>query len=441
MSIRVSKGLLRATLLLALSFALAMPASAIPAFARKYGLRCTSCHESWPVLNDYGRNFRDNGYQLRLGKDDVVTASPGYWPVAVHVTPHYEYVSATNQPTDQGSKTISTGGIADSAIDLLMAGTLTKNISFLVVPSGFASDGTAKLESYWAYFSRVIGNSDWLNIRVGKHEVDLPASPHRGISLTSSYLVYGFHPGPAENAGAQFDLGENQRGVEFTGHDKASQLRYSLSVFSGHDANGSRHALSAPSFYGHLQKYIPFQSGLISQAEIGVWGAYAHYPTSFFTAGGTPIPGSGGDLRATTRYGLEAQLWLNQLVAPLHLNLVYARGTDNKELFAGGVADRDGTWNGGFLEAIWVPATDLLHWGIFGRYDLIRNQQQPVAGTPKSLNDQDQIAAGVRYTIAYSNRDEVGFHVEYASNRAKGVGADGTDMRTNTLFLGVDFLY
>ena len=80
--------LLRFSLLLALCLGLAMPASAIPAFARKYGLRCTSCHESWPVLNDFGRAFRDNGYQLRPGNDDVVTANPGYWPSAVHITPH-----------------------------------------------------------------------------------------------------------------------------------------------------------------------------------------------------------------------------------------------------------------------------------------------------------------------------------------------------------------
>jgi hypothetical protein len=68
-------------------FVFVSPASAIPAFARKYSLRCTACHESWPVLNDFGRNFRDNGYQLRLGKDDTVTADPGYWPVSVHITP------------------------------------------------------------------------------------------------------------------------------------------------------------------------------------------------------------------------------------------------------------------------------------------------------------------------------------------------------------------
>src|ERR1700736_1984899 len=167
MSKRLLCLVLRIGLCAGLSVALAAPASAIPAFARKYGLRCTACHESWPVLNDFGRNFRDNGYQLRLGKDDTVTAEPGYWPVAVHVLPAYQYTKVTNQPTDQGVKSLGSGGVTDARIDLLMAGVLTPNISFLVVPTGFASNGNVHLESYWAYFSRLIKDSDWFNVRIG----------------------------------------------------------------------------------------------------------------------------------------------------------------------------------------------------------------------------------------------------------------------------------
>src|ERR1700692_1717650 len=94
-------------------------AQGIPAFARKYGLRCTACHEAWPVLNDFGRAFRDNGYQILLGKDDAVTTNPGYTPISIRLTPHYEFDELTNQPTDQGTKKLRTGGIADIGMDLL----------------------------------------------------------------------------------------------------------------------------------------------------------------------------------------------------------------------------------------------------------------------------------------------------------------------------------
>jgi hypothetical protein len=462
MSKRLLSLLLRIGLCAGLSLALAAPSSAIPAFARKYGLRCTTCHESWPVLNDFGRNFRDNGYQLRLGKDDVVTAEPAYWPVSVHITPSYEYTRVTNQQTDQGNKTLSSGGVTDAAIDLLMAGVLTKNISFLVVPTGFASDGNVHLESYWADFSRLIANSDWFNVRVGKHEVDLPASPHRPISFAFGYLVYGYHPGPdLPNAGGAFDLGSNQLGFEISGHDQTSMTRYNVSIFSANNdsdsSTSSGHGLSSPSFYGHLEKYIRPPSGFVSQYAFGLWGAYANYPTTTYTLGCTPqyslatcsqivgpgsdtqIPGTGGNLQSTSRYGAEAQVWFGQLVAPLHLNFVYARGSDSKGLYLG--ADRAGTWQGGFLEAIWVPSVELLHWSVFGRYDFIRNRQQPLVSSPSDLGNQNQVSAGVRYTIAYTNRDEVALHAEYATNTERGIGNNGSDVKTNVVFLGVDFLY
>jgi hypothetical protein len=41
--------------------------NALPAFARKYGLRCSACHESWPTWNYFGQKFKDNGYQFVRG--------------------------------------------------------------------------------------------------------------------------------------------------------------------------------------------------------------------------------------------------------------------------------------------------------------------------------------------------------------------------------------
>ncbi len=56
-------------LLVLLSTCLVDRAHAIPAFARKYGLRCSACHEAWPMLNYFGQKFKDNGYQLMNDRD------------------------------------------------------------------------------------------------------------------------------------------------------------------------------------------------------------------------------------------------------------------------------------------------------------------------------------------------------------------------------------
>jgi hypothetical protein len=129
----------------------------------------------------------------------------------------------------------------------------------------------------------------------------------------------------------------------------------------------------------------------------------------------------------------------------LHLDVVYGHGSDKKELLltSDGVtpADRAGTWNGGFFEAIWVPPADLLHWSLFGRYDIVRNQNQPLLAAPKDYNNEDQWTLGVIYTLSYSIRDEVAFHAEVSSNKVKGIGYAGLDQRTDSIMLGVDFAY
>jgi hypothetical protein len=408
-------------------------AQGIPAFARKYGLRCTACHEAWPKLNDFGRAFRDNGYQILTGKDDTVTASPGYWPVSIRITPHYEFDEITNQPTDQGTKNLKTGGIAGIGIDLLTAGTLFKDVSFLVVPTGFAPDGAVSLESAWVRFDNLFGSS-WLNLKIGKHEVDLPASAHRPWNLTSTgYLIYGFH---ASGSISTYDMGTNQRGIEYMGHDRGSVNRLSASVFNVEDSPGSRNVFDTPGFYLHATHEWVLDSTTVSAAKVGVFGAYTNWPTTFFTSEGEPIPGTGGNLEPSSKYGVEGQIWFGPPATPFHATLVFAHGSDNMALIPD--ATRDGIYNGGFLELGYSLSLKNL---FFARFDLCKNSRQGVAEAPKNLNDQDAYTFGWRHTFNFTNRAEYALHVEYTSLRTKGAGANGLDTRSNTYFLGVDFAY
>src|SRR5271165_5226788 len=75
-------------------------ASALPAFARKYGLRCSACHESWPMLNFFGQKFKDNGYQLMNDRDAPIWQNPGYWPVTFRITPIWHRVSTGRVAVD-----------------------------------------------------------------------------------------------------------------------------------------------------------------------------------------------------------------------------------------------------------------------------------------------------------------------------------------------------
>src|ERR1700688_4201615 len=60
---------------------------ALPAFARKYGMPCSSCHQAWPMLSPFGQAFKDNGYQLGNERDAPIYQNPAYWPVTFRITP------------------------------------------------------------------------------------------------------------------------------------------------------------------------------------------------------------------------------------------------------------------------------------------------------------------------------------------------------------------
>ena len=408
-------------------------AEAIPAFARKYGLACTGCHEAWPTLNDFGRAFRDNGYQMLLGEDSPTKLSPGYWPISIRITPHYEWNSANHQVTDQGVKTLSSGGVAEVGLDLLSAGTLAPNVSFLVVPTGFTSEEGVTLEAAWLRFDN-LANSSWLNVKLGKHELDLPRSGHRSWSLTDNgYLIYGYHP---PGSISEHDMSENQRGIEYFGHDRGSFNRVALSVFNVQGSPGSRNAFDTPGVYGHASHKWLWEGRLVSAMRLGAFGSYTTWPTAFLTSGGDPIAGTGEQLKRTSLYGLEWHTWFGPEATPLHTLVVAGRGEDSPGLIPGAV--RDGTFRGGFVEIGYTPA---LKFTLFGRGDIIRNQQQADPANPKTLHDEDAYSIGVRRTIQYSTRAEFALHGEYSTERTKGGADDGSDLTVRTLFAGLDFGY
>src|SRR5260221_8025293 len=74
---------------------------AFPAFARKYGMPCSSCHEAWPKLSPFGQSFKDNGYQMGNERDAPVFQQPAYWPVAFRTTPQWHRES-TNRVAGGG---------------------------------------------------------------------------------------------------------------------------------------------------------------------------------------------------------------------------------------------------------------------------------------------------------------------------------------------------
>ena len=128
------------------------PAHALPAFARKYGLRCSACHESWPMLNYFGQKFKDNGYQLMNDRDAPIWQNPSYWPVTFRIIPLWHRVSTgkvlvdtytpgSATPSGTAIQRVTSSGFDLSGLDFHTGGTLEKNFSFYVLPSSDSTGG------------------------------------------------------------------------------------------------------------------------------------------------------------------------------------------------------------------------------------------------------------------------------------------------------------
>ena len=182
-----SKSFLILTLLLA-SFVstTSQPGFAIPAFARKYGLPCSACHIGWPVLNNFGIQFKDNGYQLGNDKDSPIYQNNGYFPITFRDTPqwHLENTNKVFIDQTQTEQSVTTHGFDVSGLDIWTAGTLSKNISFQVLPSMEEGDGF-HFEAAWIRFDNLL-HSPWLNVNPDLKSWDRPFSRTANRNLLRS---------------------------------------------------------------------------------------------------------------------------------------------------------------------------------------------------------------------------------------------------------------
>src|SRR5438270_10552467 len=166
-------------------------AHALPAFARKYGLRCSACHESWPMLNYFGQKFKDNGYQLMNDRDAPIWQNASYWPITMRMTPFWSRESVNKVAVDSaptGEQKITTTGFNLGGLDILTMGTLEKNFSFQLVPSA-EETGEFHFEAVNVRFDN-LSPTPWLNVTVGKFQLHTFSSETRGLTLSRGRGAY-----------------------------------------------------------------------------------------------------------------------------------------------------------------------------------------------------------------------------------------------------------
>jgi len=435
-------------------------ASALPAFARKYGLRCSACHESWPMLNYFGQKFKDNGYQLMNDRDAPIWQNPGYWPVTFRILPIWHRVSKGKQVVDSGDgqveQRITSSGFDLSGLDFHTGGTLEKNISFYVLPS---SDATASFhfETVMTRLDNIFG-SPWLNVKLGKFELDNLLSEKRILTLTANggiYQLYHFSPLTASGVpdGNIFgQMGSNQLGVEVMGHSYNDRTRYSAALLSSN--NGSVGLpYGANSYSGFFAASQAFDTGKLGVQRVGFYAMVGEAPTTWLTNGGAPIGGSGTGNKTFSREGFVGQFYFGQ---HFDVQVVTQHGSDSAWFGQGygdlidGVATlnntpgtvlpataRNPTWNGVLVEPHYVYSPQLI---FLARYETIRMSQQADVGTRSDLGNITTYTVGYRYNPFMTSRAGFAWHNEFNLFHQVGTASlSGTNINTSEVLTGFDF--
>ncbi len=440
-------------------------AYALPAFARKYGLRCSACHESWPMLNYFGQKFKDNGYQLMNDRDAPIWQKPSYWPVTFRITPIWHRVSTDKVAVDTyagGAATgaalqrVTTSGFDLSGLDFHTAGTLEKNFSFYVLPSS-DNTGAFHFEQVFARLDNLFG-STWLNLKLGKFELDNLLSEKRILTLTGNggiYQLYHFIPVGDGNIFGQ--MGDNQLGVELMGHSYNDRTRYSASLLSSTDGNvGMPYGNAYTGFFTASQA---FDVGKLGVDRIGAYAMIGEAPTYYLTSVGSPIAGTGLSNKSFHREGFVGQFYFGE---HFDVQAVTQHGWDNA-WFGQGYGDLIGgtasgnnvpgttlpvgsqapTWNGVLVEPHYVYSPQLI---FIGRFETIRMSQQAngrlsVTPAPSNLGDTTTYTVGFRYNPFMTSRAGFAWHNEYNWMRVDGLAPDGTALNSNELLMGFDFYF
>jgi len=183
----------------------ATPARGIPAFARKYGTSCLTCHTIYPKLNPFGEAFRRNGYrfpgvdsdavkqeQIPLGPDvakkqfpDAVW--PGVVPASIPIAVGFNgqavfhpKASAGGTQADNGAKANLTELIAEGHV--WAGGSFDDQITFF---GQLTTDDTGtSIEDATVHFNDVLFGKHAFNVVVGKTVPTLSS-----FGLHSSYIA------------------------------------------------------------------------------------------------------------------------------------------------------------------------------------------------------------------------------------------------------------
>ncbi|MCK4538926.1 MAG: hypothetical protein KAV42_09045 [Candidatus Krumholzibacteria bacterium] len=171
---------------------LAGSADAVPAFARKYKMSCTTCHAPAPRLKAYGEDFAGNAFQLEEGQepprafydtgDDLLMLQRDI-PIAIRFDAfaHHTHYSGKE---GEGMTDLKT----PYGVKLMSGGNISKSIGYYFYFYMSEKGEVAGIEDAYIHFNNLFGSE--LDIMVGQFQISDPLFK-RELRLTfEDYQIY-----------------------------------------------------------------------------------------------------------------------------------------------------------------------------------------------------------------------------------------------------------
>ncbi len=219
---------------------------AVPSFARRHKLSCSTCHTVFPALNEYGRLFRAKGYRLPgagetipgeapLGLGPAVDAPDARAPsdipfidIPASSVAGFQVTSDLEYQPNAGVTTEFTG---ISSVGLIFGAAMGEHYSFFGNVALYENGAFEGIDRLFLQYNQSLG----FNVRVGQFEPRAIAfSNHRRLLRITPYLNGVFPVIPAHNF---FGFSPNQKGIEtfgrLTGPGGHGDVDYAFGVVNG----------------------------------------------------------------------------------------------------------------------------------------------------------------------------------------------------------------
>lgn len=341
------------------------PAAAIPAFARKYKVSCSLCHNPIPKLTAFGEQFAANGLRFasdEAPRDTINTGDPllnlaREFPLAMRLEAYAQAYSGGRSATDFQTP---------YGLKILSGGTISKKLSYYFYTFLAERGEIGGVEDAFLQVNDIGGKP--VDLVVGQFQVSDPLFKRELRLEFEDYAVYRARLGDSP-----VDL-TYDRGIVATADVAGFGLTGQLL-----NGNGAGGAQSNRRF-----DQDPFKSVFLHVSRD--FGEYFHLGTFGYT-GKTESDGVGSQTRM---FGVDATIGGKTL----ELNGQYIHRTESRPTFTAG--ESEAGLDGGFAELIVRPPKS--RWYGFGLYNLV-TADRPLLnvrlGGPSGTNRYETMSAGI----------------------------------------------